>query len=158
MALTTEICNTYHIVVIAQVSPKLLIVSESSDELLLNFLQEEYGKKVKTWLHVNLYSYTSSGLGTSIEIEKVLGKDFVYEKGRYLLLNWFINHIQNSAYNLNNITGEDTFDDEKIVLIDPQEGNKTHAFLQLESVINLEKSKLTVRSNAKICIQNWPVF
>lgn len=74
----------------------------------------------------------------------MLGKDFVYEKGRYLLLNWFINHIQNGAYNSNNMVGEDTFDEEKIVLIDPQEGNKTHAFLQLNSVVDLENSKLTV--------------
>lgn len=44
------------------------------------------------------------------------------------------------------MVGEDTFDEEKIVLIDPQEGNKTHAFLQLNSVVNLENSKLTIGS------------
>lgn len=33
-------------------------------------------------------------IGTSIEVKKVLAKDFSFEKGRYMLLNWYINHIQ----------------------------------------------------------------
>lgn len=62
-----------------------------------------------------------------------------------MLLNWFINHIQHNAYSSSNMLDE--LDHEKVILIDPQEGNKTHAFLQLESLIHLENSKLTVGSN-----------
>jgi DNA mismatch repair protein MSH5 len=94
-------------------------------------------------------------IGTSIEVKKVLAKDFSFEKGRYMLLNWYINHIQqvqqpHSYSNIydeyDNMNEEDSTANENVFLVDPEEGNKTHAYLQLEGLISLDNSSLTVGS------------
>jgi DNA mismatch repair protein MSH5 len=103
-------------------------------------------------------------IGTSIEIKKVFGKDFSFEKGRYMLLNWYINQIQqlqlqqwpsynpSDLYNMNeeSAAADDTLANQNIFLMDPEEGNKTHAYLQLEGLIHLDHSHLTVS-----LVQGW---
>ncbi|KAI8049134.1 DNA mismatch repair protein MutS [Gilbertella persicaria] len=91
---------------IAQISPSLLFLSDKQD--LQAFIKHHYGN--------------------TIEIKTILAKDMAFEKGRYMLLNWFIHHIQQ----------------DNIYLRDPEEGNKTHAYLQLEGLVQLDDSLLSV--------------
>lgn len=87
--------------------------------------------------------------GTSIEIQRVMKKDFSFEKGRYALLNWYINHIQlqqGKHLQENDFDEEDlnSLANQHMYLRDPDEGNRTHAYLQLEGLIHLDQSQLTV--------------
>ncbi|RCH84523.1 MutS protein msh5, partial [Rhizopus stolonifer] len=103
---------------IAQISPSLLFLSDKQD--LQVFIKHHYG--------MYLYSVYLIWLGNTIEIKTILAKDMAFEKGRYMLLNWFIHHIQQ----------------DNIYLRDPEEGNKTHAYLQLEGLVQLDDSLLSV--------------
>ncbi|CAO3702359.1 unnamed protein product [Rhizopus stolonifer] len=67
----------------------------------------------------------------SIEMKKMPPKDFNFEKGQYSLLNWYTDYVQ-------------TNDTSHMILVDPEEGNKTHVYLRLEGLINLNASQLTV--------------
>jgi hypothetical protein len=104
-------------------------------------------------IYYNVSSYKLC-IGTSIEIIKVFGKDFSFEKGRYMLLNWYINYIQQLQQQwsvlsndiIYNDNEEDVISNQNIFLMDPEEGNKTHAYLQLEGLIHLDDSHLTVSS------------
>lgn len=133
-------------IVIAQIMPKILILSDANDDILLEKIYQEYGT-----FHMrppNTYSlYKSLFTGASIEIKKVLQKDFSFEKGRYMLLNWYISHFQNlQSQNLftSRDAIEETLSNQNIFFMDPEEGNKTHAYLQLEGLIHLDDSYLTV--------------
>lgn len=97
-------------------------------------------------LHMFLYP----SLGSSIEMKRVLQKDFLFEKGRYMLLNWYINHFQNiqGQYpSTSQEVTEDTLSNQNVLFMDPEEGNKTQAYLQLEGLIHLDDSYLTVCIN-----------
>ncbi|KAG2200478.1 hypothetical protein INT47_011458 [Mucor saturninus] len=117
----------YTAMLITQVMPKLLILSDVNEDILLEKITQEHG--------------------TSIEIKKVLQKDFSFEKGRYMLLNWYIKHFQ-TLHEQNSFTlqdaAEESLSNQNIFLIDPEEGNKTQAYLQLEGLIHLDNSYLTV--------------
>lgn len=75
------------------------------------------------------------------------GKDFSFEKGRYLLLNWYIHHIQQQQSTYHD--DDASISSQHMFLMDPEEGNKTHAYLQLEGLIHLDSSHLTVGSIKK---------
>lgn len=100
----------------------------------------------------------------------MFGKDFSFEKGRYMLLNWYINQLQQLQQPQHRqwptassdirtmtegevVTADDdiTMADRNIFLMDPEEGNKTHAYLQLEGLIHLEHSQLTA---SDLCVEN----
>ncbi|RCH78004.1 hypothetical protein CU098_001596, partial [Rhizopus stolonifer] len=49
----------------------------------------------------------------SIEMKKMPPKDFNFERGQYNLLNWYTDYVQ-------------TNDTSHMILVDPEEGNKTH--------------------------------
>ncbi|KAI9364612.1 muts domain V-domain-containing protein [Pilaira anomala] len=112
----------YTTLLIAQIVPKCIILSDTSDIALFEYFEQEHG--------------------TSIEIKKMHGKDFSFEKGRYLLLNWYIHHIQQQQSTYHD--DDASISSQHMFLMDPEEGNKTHAYLQLEGLIHLDSSHLTV--------------
>lgn len=63
-----------------------------------------------------------------------------------MLLNWYINHFQTmqDKYPIHTSEAEDILPNQNIFLMDPEEGNKTQAYLQLEGLIHLDDSYLTV--------------
>lgn len=63
-------------------------------------------------------------------MKKMPPKDFNFERGQYNLLNWYTDYVQ-------------TNDTSHMILVDPEEGNKTHVYLRLEGLINLSASHLT---------------
>ncbi|KAI7898974.1 muts domain V-domain-containing protein [Cokeromyces recurvatus] len=104
----------YTTMLIAQILPTFIIISDAIEQYnrLFEVLKVEYG--------------------TSIEIKKVPAKDFMYEKGHSILLNWYIQHMNKGD------------DEEHIYLRDPDEGNKTHAYLHLEGILYLDESRISV--------------
>lgn len=114
-------------IVLAQLSPEIIIIPDHSDEKLLEFLTNEYG--------------------TSITIIKIANKEFLFDKGRIRLLNWYINYInlQKERHNFQESVLEDNeIANYKIHFRDHEEGIKTHAYLQMEGLIELDQSQLTV--------------
>lgn len=86
-------------------------------------------------------------------------KEFLFDKGRITLLNWYINHInqeqqQQQQPSANTATHTDTEDtgiaNQHIYFRDHEEGIKTHAYLQMEGLIELDESKLTVSVHVSI--------
>ncbi|KAI9470796.1 MAG: muts domain V-domain-containing protein [Benjaminiella poitrasii] len=100
----------YTTMLIAQVSPTLIIVPDSENSSLQEFISSEYGN--------------------SIEVKKVISKDFTFDKGRYQLLNWYLQL-------------EQVEDGECVYMRDPEEGNKTQAYLRLEGIIHMDESQLS---------------
>ncbi|KAG2193007.1 hypothetical protein INT46_009809 [Mucor plumbeus] len=114
-------------IVLAQLSPEIIIIPDHSDEKLLEFLTNEYG--------------------TSITIIKIANKEFLFDKGRIRLLNWYINYInlQKERHNFQESVLEDNeIANYKIHFRDHEEGIKTHAYLQMEGLIELDQSQLTI--------------
>jgi len=117
--------------VLAQLSPQTIILPDPSDENLVEFLTSEHGA-------------TATLIRTS-------NKEFLFDKGRITLLNWYISHInqqqeqQPSANTAIYTDTEDTgIENHHIYFRDHEEGIKTHAYLQMEGLIELEESQLTV--------------
>lgn len=79
----------------------------------------------------------------AIEIKKTPSKEFTFEKGRYMLLNWYMDHV-NLQNESTSVAGTDIVNS-NMILVDPEEGNKTQAYLKLEGLINLNESQLTVK-------------
>jgi DNA mismatch repair protein MSH5 len=124
-------------IVIAQISPNLILISDSSDNTLKDFITSEYGTYmllVYIWL---------SYLGETIETKTIPVKEFSFEKGRYMLLNWYILYIQEQQHR-NYTSSEFSMPNYNIYFRDPEEGNKTHAYLQLEGLVQLDKSQHSV--------------
>lgn len=114
-------------IVLAQLSPEIIIIPDHSNEKLFEFLTNEYG--------------------TSITIIKIANKEFLFDKGRITLLNWYINHInrqQEQQGSQENTVEDDGIVNHKIYFRDHEEGIKTHAYLQMEGLIGLNESQLTV--------------
>ncbi|KAG2235169.1 hypothetical protein INT48_003513 [Thamnidium elegans] len=109
--------------VIAQILPKLIILPDTSEDELFEYFDKEHG--------------------VSIEIKKIRSKDFSFEKGRYMLLNWFIHklQLQQTMYEPNDT--EESLANQNMFMVDPEEGSRTHAYLQLEGLIHLDTSQLT---------------
>ncbi|KAG1052921.1 hypothetical protein G6F43_004968 [Rhizopus delemar] len=100
--------------------PKLILVSDSNNDAFVSFLE---------------------GYDEAIEVKKTPSKEFTFEKGRYMLLNWYMDHI-NLQNESTSVAGTDIVNS-NMILMDPEEGNKTQAYLKLEGLINLNESQLT---------------
>ncbi|GAA5812728.1 hypothetical protein MFLAVUS_006186 [Mucor flavus] len=113
----------YITMLIAQILPKLIILPDTSEDVLFEYFEKEHG--------------------ASIEIKKIRAKDFSFEKGRYMLLNWFIHklQLQQTMYKLED--NEKNPANQNLFMVDPEEGSRTHAYLQLEGLIHLDTSHLT---------------
>lgn len=116
---------------LAQLSPQTIILPDQSDEKLIEFLTAEHG--------------------AAATLIKMSSKEFGFGKGRIALLNWYISRIrqqqqQQQPANIATQTGtEDTgMANHHIYFRDYQEGIKTHACLQMEGLIELDGSQLTV--------------
>lgn len=61
-----------------------------------------------------------------------------------MLLNWFIHklQLQQTMYELED--NEQNSANQNMFMVDPEEGSRTHAYLQLEGLIHLDTSHLTV--------------
>ncbi|CAO3701803.1 unnamed protein product [Rhizopus microsporus] len=81
-------------------------------------------------------------LDETIEIRRIATKEFAFDKGRYTVLNWYIDHIHLLQDNVSTV-GTDVIN-YNMILVDPEQGNKTHSYLQLEGLINLNESQLTI--------------
>ncbi|KAK4514100.1 RNA pol II transcription cofactor [Mucor velutinosus] len=121
----------YTSMLLAQLSPQTIILPDPSDENLVEFLTSEHGA-------------TATLIRTS-------NKEFLFDKGRITLLNWYISHInqqqeqQPSANTAIYTDTEDTgIENHHIYFRDHEEGIKTHAYLQMEGLIELEESQLTI--------------
>ncbi|KAI8373882.1 muts domain V-domain-containing protein [Blakeslea trispora] len=113
----------YHVsILIAQCSPTLILLSESNMDSLQNLIQSHHGGSIKTQIVPN--------------------KDLTFEKGRMMLLNWFIRHIQLDKSDNN--SDQVSLVHHNVYLRDPEEGSKTHAYLQLEGLIQLENSHFSI--------------
>lgn len=86
-------------------------------------------------------------LDETIEIRRIATKEFAFDKGRYTVLNWYIDHIHLLQDNVSTV-GTDVIN-YNMILVDPEQGNKTHSYLQLEGLINLNESQLTVKKRIK---------
>ncbi|KAG0866578.1 hypothetical protein G6F16_009379 [Rhizopus arrhizus] len=111
---------SYTSMIIAQSMPKLILVSDSNNDAFVSFLE---------------------GYDEAIEIKKIPSKEFTFEKGRYMLLNWYMDHV-NLQNESTSVAGTDIVNS-NMILVDPEEGNKTQAYLKLEGLINLNESQLT---------------
>ncbi|KAL0142774.1 DNA mismatch repair protein MutS [Mucor lusitanicus] len=123
----------YTSMLLAQLSPHTIILPDQSDEKLIEFLNDEHG--------------------ATATLIKMSSKEFLFDKGRITLLNWYINHInqeqqQQQQPSANTATHTDTEDtgiaNQHIYFRDHEEGIKTHAYLQMEGLIELDESKLTI--------------
>lgn len=75
----------------------------------------------------------------------MIQKDFSFVKGRYILLNWYIDHMQAQEKQSEGDSEDmDALVNHHVYLRDPDEECKTHAYLQLEGLIHLDESELTV--------------
>ncbi|CAO3656862.1 unnamed protein product [Mucor fragilis] len=121
----------YTSMLLAQLSPQTIILPDQSDEKLIEFLTAEHG--------------------AAATLIKMSSKEFGFGKGRIALLNWYISRIrqqqqQQQPANIATQTGtEDTgMANHHIYFRDYQEGIKTHACLQMEGLIELDGSQLTI--------------
>ena len=124
---------------LAQLSPHTIILPDQSDEKLLKFLTDEH-----------------EATATLINMSN---NEFLFDKGRISLLNWYINHInqqqqqqQPSANTTTTHTDTEDIAHQHIYFRDHEEGVKTHAYLQMEGLIALDESRLTV-STSRVCIK-----
>lgn len=62
-----------------------------------------------------------------------------------MLLNWYMDHV-NLRNESTSVAGTDIVNS-NMILVDPEEGNKTQAYLKLEGLINLNESQLTVKKS-----------
>lgn len=62
-----------------------------------------------------------------------------------MLLNWYMDHV-NLQNESTSVAGTDIVNS-NMILVDPEEGNKTQAYLKLEGLINLNESQLTVKKS-----------
>ncbi|KAL9558567.1 hypothetical protein PS6_001209 [Mucor atramentarius] len=124
----------YTSMMLAQLSPQTIILPDHSDENLVEFLTNEYATSTTTLI-------------------KMASKEFLFDKGRIALLNWHINHInqqqdQPPQPSDNIATHTDTtktdIANHHIFFRDHEEGIKTHAYLQMEGLIELDESQLTI--------------
>lgn len=83
-------------------------------------------------------------VGEAVEIKSIPVKDFSFEKGRCRLLNWYIQNIQDQQRSYEKQSDDTSIANYNIYFRDPEEGNKTHAYLQLEGLIQLDKSQQSV--------------
>ncbi|GAN10577.1 DNA mismatch repair protein msh5 [Mucor ambiguus] len=121
----------YTSMLLAQLSPQCIVLPEQSDEKLVEFLTHEHE--------------------STTTLIKMSSKEFLFDKGRITLLNWYINHInpqQKQQPSANTATQTDAEDmgvaGHHIYFRDHEEGIKTHAYLQMEGLIELDKSQLTI--------------
>jgi DNA mismatch repair protein MSH5 len=93
-----------------------------------------------------VYAFTCTG--ASIEIQRIVQKEFAFEKGRYTLMNWYMHYLQLwQEHEPKEDDGSEDIDslaNHHIYLRDPDEGNKTLAYLHLDGLIHLNESELTV--------------
>ncbi|KAL9547867.1 hypothetical protein MBANPS3_005963 [Mucor bainieri] len=133
----------YTSMLLAQVSPHTILLPDQSDDKLVEFLTHEHG--------------------AAVTLIKTSSKEFLFSKGRMTLLNWYVNHIsqqqqqdeqqqqqqqQHTSLNNNAATYTSTEDmdvaNQHIYFRDHEEGIKTHAYLQMEGLMELEESQLTI--------------
>ncbi|KAI9255012.1 muts domain V-domain-containing protein [Helicostylum pulchrum] len=114
----------YITMLIAQILPKLIILPDTSEDVLFEYFEKEHG--------------------ASIEIKKMRAKDFSFDKGRYMLLNWFIHklQLQQTMYEMND--DNQNLANRNMFMVDPEEGSRTHAYLQLEGLIHIDTSHLSI--------------
>lgn len=86
-------------------------------------------------------------LDETIMIRRIATKEFAFDKGRYTVLNWYIDYVHSQQDNVSTV-GTDVIN-YNMILVDPEQGNKTHSYLQLEGLINLNESQLTVKKTIK---------
>lgn len=86
-------------------------------------------------------------LDETIMIRRIATKEFAFDKGRYTVLNWYIDYVHSQQDNVSTV-GADVIN-YNMILVDPEQGNKTHSYLQLEGLINLNESQLTVKKTIK---------
>lgn len=69
-----------------------------------------------------------------------------------MLLNWFIKYIQEQqgSSTLSQRATEFSMANCNLYFRDPEEGSKTHAYLQLEGLVQLEKSQQSVNTTLTI--------
>ncbi|ORE09067.1 hypothetical protein BCV72DRAFT_333979 [Rhizopus microsporus var. microsporus] len=106
---------------ITQFMLKSILIPDSSSDEFVNFLQE--------------YDET-------IELKRIATKEFAFDKGRYTVLNWYIDYVHPQQGSVSTV-GTSVID-YNMMLADPEQGNKTHSYLQLEGLINLNESQLTI--------------
>lgn len=61
-----------------------------------------------------------------------------------MLLNWYVQHIQENYGTSEHSAADFSMANCNLYFRDPEEGNKTHAYLQLEGLIQLDKSQQSV--------------
>ncbi|CEP08657.1 hypothetical protein [Parasitella parasitica] len=116
----------YTSMLLAQISPQIIIIPDHSNEKLIEFLRNEYG--------------------TSITLIEIASRDFLFDKGRIALLNWYIDHVSQPQESTTVDIDEenDEIANQHIYFRDQDEGIKTHAYLQMDGLIELDQSRLTV--------------
>ncbi|RCH88492.1 MutS protein msh5 [Rhizopus azygosporus] len=112
---------SYTDALITQFMLKSILIPDSSSDEFVNFLQ---------------------GYDETIMIRRIATKEFAFDKGRYTVLNWYIDYVHSQQDNVSTV-GTDVIN-YNMILVDPEQGNKTHSYLQLEGLINLNESQLTI--------------
>ncbi|KAI8636815.1 DNA mismatch repair protein MutS [Parasitella parasitica] len=118
----------YTATILAQISPQIIIIPDHSNEKLIEFLTNEHG--------------------ISVTLVKIARNDFLFDKGRITLLNWYIDRV-NQQQDIATFNDEDGDEDDQranqhIYFRDQEEGIKTHAYLQMEGLIELGQCQLTL--------------